>query len=59
MEELKYANKLLRKVKLWKKGKRTLVDSGAQAKNMEGFRMPARDVWGDPNAKISTGKPAS
>jgi len=56
-EELKYANKMLRKVKAWKQGKRTLVSSSTDLKHMMGFKIPARDAWGDPNAKVSSGKP--
>ena len=55
-KELQYANKMLRKVTAWKKGIRTMVTTSTPNKNFAEVRIPARDLWGDPNAKVSTGK---
>lgn len=53
IDALKEANKMLRKVKHWKNGKRTMVGVHTNHnKNMVGMRVEARTVWGSPDAPV-------
>tara|TARA_B110000495_G_scaffold128444_1_gene111763 strand:- start:569 stop:790 length:222 start_codon:yes stop_codon:yes gene_type:complete len=53
IDALKEANKMLRKVKAWKNGKRTMVGfESINSKNFRNIRVEARNVWGSPDAVV-------
>jgi hypothetical protein len=53
IDALKEANKMLRKVKSWKNGKRTMVNvESINSKNFRNIRVEARNVWGSPDAVV-------
>jgi len=51
IDALKEVNKMLRKVKSWKNGKRTMVNVESNSTNYQNARVPARDYWGPSGKK--------
>jgi len=53
IEALKEVNKMLRKVKSWKDGKRTMVNVHLKnSTNLQGVKFEARAVWGSPDPVV-------
>jgi hypothetical protein len=51
MNALKEVNKMLRKVKSWKKGRRTMVNvESPNSTNFRNIRVEAKLAWGSPDA---------